>query len=1503
MKKKRLIVALLLCLLLPSAQSQFIQKHKWNAIESGGGGFITGFCFSKQEQNVMYARTDVGGAYRWVESTKSWTRLHDWVKSSEWPLMGIQSMCIDPSMPSRIYMMGGMYNNSPSAIMRSDDYGQTFKRFVTPFLITGTASPNGERLCVDPNLTSVIYCSTHRSGLWKSTNYGETWTQVSSFTNAVSITTGETLSISFVIVDGSTGTTGTLTPRIVVGVNRTGSNNIYMSEDGGATWQAVAGLDNGARPQRAELSNGYVYVTFNSAESPYSGTKGGFYRINMATKEVKDITPLGAKTVGYSGLTIDSKNPNHIIITNTSGVKWAPTGMYGERIWRTKDGGTTWTDLVGSSLLKMDYQGYDWAAAVNPHWICNVTFDPFNSNRFFFTSGNGLFRCENLGDFDANKNFTFLFSTKGLNENVVFDFVAPNSGAELIDVIGDYAGFRHMKLDQPGTRLLPAGGANNLCIDVADKNPNVVVRSTSNPAGGALYSTDNGVTWSLLSKYAVADSVYAGNIAVSTDGSYIVWAPKDKPVRMTYDNGATWEISTGVAKNLKPVADKVNPAKFYMFDGSNLSVSEDAGQTFTTHAVAMYGLPTGTFGYLRTFPGREGEIWFPLNDRGLYFSKWVNNKPQFVKVESVDYCRAIGFGLAKPGSGQPATLFIHGKVKTSSFDGVFRSDDMGATWVQVNDDTHEFAGIGRAVLVGDPRVYGRVFMSTGGGLGVIYGEIDGNIINGDLEAPATTIKVGASQTYKTIQAAYNSIPDSPATAVLIELQSDYAPSSETFPVVFTKKAGASVSNYILIRPAAGVAKELESANTIFSFNGSRCVKIDGRPAGEGSDKGLTLTTTSISATAKTIEFINDSYRNTIRYCGVYGSGRSTTSGTIVVGTTTGTTPRSGTTGDYYGSGNLHNTIDHCDIGDGAAGTPTTAIYLKGTPTYTNEGTVITNNNIFNFFTDSYDVKSCGVFNDVDCHSTEIKGNRLYQTEARTFTGSPLIYPIYLNTAGTITTIDDNLIGAADETGSGIWTMSTTGGARFAGIMINQYKGGNTLSLSGNKIFNIDFTTYSPGNGTEGVMTGIVIKAGNMGNAVATRPNEVTGLTLRFGTSVSGSNGLCGLSYNFGGGSANTGYLKVNNLKAIPTGASASVLTGKVMGVSTQNSYGGSCKMTEVHDLSCGSDISKATHQIYGIYTHTGSNQVNKVERNWVYNLNAISTGASTVYGLACGAGSGVLTLRNNMVCLGNDMSSGGAVCGIYKSTTGADVITHNTVYIGGTAVGVTQNSYAFQRDVATETTANGNYVRNNIFVNKRTGGTTGKHYVLAMKLTTDYSNSFPVSCNYNIYDYATGANSQFGNIGGINLDFAVWKSTTKFDTNSNVGDPLFVDATNLTAPNLLIRHNSALVDKTGDASQTATEDYFGSIRANLTPCDPGAYSFIFDASAGVSAVRADRLFAFASGQGVVISGCENKVVRIFAFDGKMVLSQRLSSDNQTIPLAAGFYIVRVENRSTKVFVK
>jgi hypothetical protein len=72
--------------------------------------------------------------------------------------------------------------------------------------------------------------------------------------------------------------------------------------------------------------------------------------------------------------------------------------------------------------------------------------------------------------------------------------------------------------------------------------------------------------------------------------------------------------------------------------------------------------------------------------------------------------------MPAPGATYPA-VYIAALVNGAW--GVYRSDDAGTSWARVDDPQHQFGVINN--VAGDPRIYGRVYLGTGG-RGIIYGD-------------------------------------------------------------------------------------------------------------------------------------------------------------------------------------------------------------------------------------------------------------------------------------------------------------------------------------------------------------------------------------------------------------------------------------------------------------------------------------------------------------------------------------------------------------------------------------------------------------------------------------------------------------------------------------------------------------------------------------------------------------------------------------------------------------
>lgn len=153
--------------------------YTWKNARIDGGGFVPGIVFNRSEKNLAYARTDIGGAYRWDQAGKQWKPLLDWVDWDRWGWSGVVGLASDTADPDKVYAAVGTYTNSwdptNGAVLRSSDRGASWKAANLPFKLGGNMPGRGmgERLAVDPNKNSVLYLGAPSgNGLWRSTDSG-----------------------------------------------------------------------------------------------------------------------------------------------------------------------------------------------------------------------------------------------------------------------------------------------------------------------------------------------------------------------------------------------------------------------------------------------------------------------------------------------------------------------------------------------------------------------------------------------------------------------------------------------------------------------------------------------------------------------------------------------------------------------------------------------------------------------------------------------------------------------------------------------------------------------------------------------------------------------------------------------------------------------------------------------------------------------------------------------------------------------------------------------------------------------------------------------------------------------------------------------------------------------------------------------------------------------------------------------------------------------------------
>lgn len=703
----RILLTIVFLLARPLEGLPQTETYTWQNVAMGGGGFVSGIITSKTENGLTYARTDVGGAYRWDSVNSRWIPLLDWTSESELGYQGVESLAIDPVEPNKLYMLVGTsyFNNGKTAILRSTDYGNSFAitEVTSQFKAhgNGMGRQTGEKLVVDPNKNSVLYCGTRENGLFRSTNSGVTWNRVTTL-NVTTTTNGN--GISFVVLDPSTGTPGNETQTIIVGISRSGVANLYRSDNGGTTFSEIAQAPTSLMPHRAALTaDGNLYITYADKEGPWNITgAGAIWKHNLASGAWTNVTPSGF-TGAFGGISVDPSNAQRIVASSINTYQ-AQDGSWGDNVFLSTNGGATWIDLVSRGFVR-DANGVSWIDGKSIHWAGCVEFDPFNTKKAWIISGNGIFQTD---DIDATPTI-WKFQVKGLEETVPLDMASIPNGP-VFSAIGDYGGFRHEDVTQFAPDHVPHMGTTH-GVAYASLNPNVMLRIGHDKM---YYSEDMGLTWTECNRTG-SD----GSVSVSADGKVLLYSHNTgSATYRSTDKGNTWTTSTGISITwAKPLADPMNPLKFYAYNPSSgtLLVSANGGTSFSPA-----GSPgTGGSKIIRAAPWREGDVWVALYNGGL--TRTTNSGETFEKIPGVTSCGAVGFGKEAPGKTYP-TVFIYGTV--NGIPGVHRSTDEGATWIRVNDDAHEYGGPGNGQFVqGDMNVFGRVYMSTVG-RGIVYGESD-----------------------------------------------------------------------------------------------------------------------------------------------------------------------------------------------------------------------------------------------------------------------------------------------------------------------------------------------------------------------------------------------------------------------------------------------------------------------------------------------------------------------------------------------------------------------------------------------------------------------------------------------------------------------------------------------------------------------------------------------------------------------------------------------------------
>lgn len=394
-------------------------------------------------------------------------------------------------------------------------------------LFGGTA----EDIAADPSSDAVYFASFSPSGIFASTDLGDTWTGLPSDTN---YGTGKAVE-----VDPDTGVVFALI-----------GDAILRSEDQGANWQDKTSNISSSPALKEDMvfGQGRLLIALNTggvAVSEDSADSFGEFSID----EDMEITSLASASSGdvYYAVTSDGES---------------------EKLYQSTDGGETWTD--------MDVSAHGVASGGR---FNEITVDPDNDAHLVIISIIGEYPA--YQSFDTGDTWTTLTDEEG---NAVGGTHATFDGTGRLYVGSQYTDnpvASPMVWEQVATAT-PNSSIYADTFDTDEEDFNILY---TNSSYGVARSTDRGLTWEDIVNGVTSVKVYDVSQANDKD---IVWIGANGGLAKTEnftDTSPTWEypiLPTYGISNIQAIWVKPSDANIVVMGGATFFYfSTDAGETWS----------------------------------------------------------------------------------------------------------------------------------------------------------------------------------------------------------------------------------------------------------------------------------------------------------------------------------------------------------------------------------------------------------------------------------------------------------------------------------------------------------------------------------------------------------------------------------------------------------------------------------------------------------------------------------------------------------------------------------------------------------------------------------------------------------------------------------------------------------------------------------------------------------------------------------------------------------
>lgn len=578
--------------------------------QPNGNGRVNAIAFHPSSPNYLYVGAPAGGLWISSDAGNSWESYTDIL-----PTLGVSSIAIDYTNPNNIYIGTGDRDAGDAVgmgVFKSTDGGNTFtlandnmssatvgRLLIDPvnhntllaatsigiYKTTDAATTwnlmkpgNFKDIVFRPGNPATVY-ATKNGEFWRSTDSGETWTQINSVGNysrgVIGVTPTSPGVVYFVTVDGSVygGTYRSNDSGLTFTLMSNSPNIMSWGCNGGSGGQGWYDLDVAVDPNNANT----LYV---GGVNVFKSTNGGInWQIN-------------SHWTGSCGVPAVHADCHVLEFSNADGMLYA--GNDGG-IYRTSDGGNTWTEITSGIAISQVYK--IGQAATNKDKVMNGYQDNGtstflgDSTGFLTVMGGDGMDCAydfqdhlySYGEYYNGAGITRLYNnnyqgqiSNGISESgawvtpLALDVTNPET--MYVGMKNIWRGTNIRGYNVPWQNITSTGSDNVRVIEQSPANPDIFYFSRNN---ADFYRSDNlsdqNPSWTDLTP-GLPNHNSATDIEASPVDENVVYITLNHKVYKSSDKGATWQ---DISLNLPDVS--LNTIEYYKNDNEGLYVGSDAG--------------------------------------------------------------------------------------------------------------------------------------------------------------------------------------------------------------------------------------------------------------------------------------------------------------------------------------------------------------------------------------------------------------------------------------------------------------------------------------------------------------------------------------------------------------------------------------------------------------------------------------------------------------------------------------------------------------------------------------------------------------------------------------------------------------------------------------------------------------------------------------------------------------------------------------------------------------